>query len=141
MEIDKVKKLLSLRYAVLYARSLAYKREMDKALEWVDEATRLLQEMRSKATVKEFMFYQIMWIGLNNAKDCLFKRMRTISMAELLHVSEIPILFMWDEQGYKQEEYYWDVIKVEYERQSKRELAARFKRIWENIKQKYPTAE
>jgi len=136
MDEANMKKLLDLRYLILDARNHTYLRNLDKAQELVDRAIKLNQEMWSEASSSDFNFYKIIWIGLGNAKECLLKRLRTISMVELFHISEIPILLIWDKEDGKRREYYLNIVKTEYERQSKREMVERFHRTWDNLSQK-----
>lgn len=133
MENEKKINLLKLRYEILYAINHAYKRDLDNALKLLDHASILLQKLHKQAVAKESMFYQIMQIGLNNAQRCLHKKQRTISIVEMSHISDIPLMFLVEGYTKEQEEYYWNVVKVEYETHSKRELVAQFKKLWNEM--------
>lgn len=104
----------------------------------LNNAIILLQELMTDASPKEKMFYQIIKIGLNNAEQCINKKLRMMGMVELYYISDIPLIFLFKECEKQQEDYYWNAVRVEYENISKREFNSCFGRIWDNlIQQKY----
>ena len=138
MDEQRSLKLLQLRFDILYARYHICKRDFINARKLLDNALILLQELLTDASAKEKMFYQIIKIGLNNVQECINKKLRMMGMVELYHVCDIPLMFLFKDYEKQQEDYYWNVVKTEYENHSKKEFNSCFKRIWDNlIQQKY----
>ena len=136
MEEQKSLKLLQLRFDILYARYHICKRDFANAQKLLNNAIILLQELMTDVSPKEKMFYQIIKIGLNNAEQCINKKLRMMGMVELYHISDIPLIFLFKECEKQQEDYYWNVVKVDYQNHSKREFNSCFKRVWDNLIQK-----
>jgi hypothetical protein len=138
MEAQRNLKLLELHLDILYIRYHISKRDFANAKKLLDNAMILLQELITDASAKEKMFYQIIKIGLNNVDQCIDKKLRMMGMIELCHISDISLIFLIKDYEKEQEDYYWNVIKTEYENHSKKEFNSCFKRVWDNlIQQKY----
>jgi hypothetical protein len=138
MEEQKSLKLLQLRFDILYARYHICKRDFANARKLIDNAMVLLEELTNDATPKEKKFYQIIKIGLNNAYECANKSLRMMGMVELYHICDIPLIFLIKGYEEQQEDYYWNVVKVDYQNHSKREFNSCFRRVWDNlIQEKY----
>lgn len=135
MEKEKKLRLLQLRYNILYAINYVFKYDFRDALILLNQSTTLLEALIKEATKKEEMFYEIIKIGLNNAKNCIHKKLRTTTVIELCHICDIPLLFMIDEYQKQQEDFYWNVTKATYETHSKKELTNCFKEVWDALMQ------
>lgn len=132
--MEKNKFLLILHNNILLAEYQIFRRDLNNGLLSIDKALASLQSVFANSSAKELLFYQLIRIGLNNAKECIEQKRRTIGLVELRHVVNIPLIYLVKDYKKEQEDFYWLHIKPQYETCCQKELAERFERIWAEIK-------